>query len=192
MFDHVNVIAINTEACYSANYYLISNRNDPGDQLHWLEEKLNKMEANGEIAILIGHHPPASEAALYEWGTRFRILMDRYQNVVRLSFFGHVHTEEHNVIKSWFSNTSVGLNFWSGAMTTYSDSYPSFRRFILDEETMLPVQIETWRFDPEAENPEFVLDHELTSYYDMQDLSPAQFDALSDRFRVDEDLALKY
>lgn len=192
MFDHVNVIAINTEACYSANYYLISNRNDPGDQLHWLEEKLNKMEANGEIAILIGHHPPASEAALYEWGTRFRILMDRYQNVVRLSFFGHVHTEEHNVIKSWSSNTSVGLNFWSGAMTTYSDSYPSFRRFILDEETMLPVQIETWRFDPEAENPEFVLDHELTSYYDMQDLSPAQFDALSDRFRVDEDLALKY
>jgi len=26
VYDNVNVIAINTEACYSANYYLISNR----------------------------------------------------------------------------------------------------------------------------------------------------------------------
>jgi hypothetical protein len=104
-----------------------------------LEEKLNVMEANGEIAILIGHHPPASESSLYEWGTRFRILMDRFQHIVRLSFFGHVHTEEHNSIKSWTSNKTVGLNFWSGAMTTYSNAYPSFRRFILDAETMLPV-----------------------------------------------------
>jgi 3',5'-cyclic AMP phosphodiesterase CpdA len=64
-YENVNIIAINTEACYNANYYLISNREDPGDQLKWLEEKLTKMEANGEIAILIGHHPPASESSLY-------------------------------------------------------------------------------------------------------------------------------
>lgn len=30
-YDNVNVIAINTEACYNANYYLMSNREDPGD-----------------------------------------------------------------------------------------------------------------------------------------------------------------
>lgn len=150
------------------------------------------MEANGEIAILIGHHPPASESSLYQWGTRFRILMDRFQNVVRLSFFGHVHTEEHNVIKSYANNKSVGLNFWSGAMTTYSNSYPSFRRFILDAQTMLPIQIETYRFDPTAENPEFLFDHELSSYYDMPDLSPSSFDDLSVRFLNDETLALKY
>jgi len=30
-YDNVNVIAINTEACYNANYYLFSNREDPGD-----------------------------------------------------------------------------------------------------------------------------------------------------------------
>lgn len=191
-YDNVNVIAINTEACYNANYYLISNREDPGDQLKWLEETLLKMESNGEIAILIGHHPPASESSLYQWATRFRILMDRFQHIVRLSFFGHVHTEEHNVIKSFVNNKSVGLNFWSGAMSTYTNTYPSFRRFILDVDTMLPVQIETYRFDPNAENPEFLFDHELTSYYDMPDLSPASFDALSTRFLDEEALALKY
>lgn len=150
------------------------------------------MEANGETAILIGHHPPASEAALFEWGSRFRILMDRYQNIVRLNFFGHVHTEEHNVIKSWTNNVSVGLNFWSGAMTTYSESYPSFRRFVLDAQTMLPVTVETYRIDVLAENPEFVLDHDLTSFYGMQDLSPASFDALSERMLEDEALSVKF
>ena len=150
------------------------------------------MEANGEIAILIGHHPPASESSLYDWGSRFRVLMDRFQHIVRLSFFGHVHTEEHNVIKSWTNNKSVGLNFWSGAMTTYSDSYPSFRRFIIDAKTMLPIKIETYRMDVEAAEPEFVLDHELTSYYNMKDLSPQSFDDLSERFLDDADLSLKY
>ena len=30
VYDDVNVIAINTEACYNGNYYLFGNRNDPG------------------------------------------------------------------------------------------------------------------------------------------------------------------
>ena len=118
--------------------------------------------------------------------------MDRFQHIVRLQFFGHVHSEEHNVIKSFVNNKSVGINFWSSSVTTWDYTYPSFRRFILDEQTMLPIQIETYRLDPYAEHPEFLLDHELTSYYDMPDLSPASFDALSSRFLNDETLALKY
>ena len=102
--------------------------------------------------------------------------MDRFQHIVRLSFFGHVHTEEHNAIASWDTNTTVGMNFWSGAMTTYTESYPSFRRFVLDEQTMLPIAIETYRIDVLAEEPEFVLDHSLPQYYNMVDLSPASFD----------------
>lgn len=96
------------------------------------------------------------------------------------------------MIKSWNENKSVGLNFWSGAMTTYSDGYPSFRRFILDAETMLPLKAETWRLDVLAEDPDFVMDHETTSYYGMPDLSPASFDALSERLLSDEALAVKY
>lgn len=46
--------------------------------------------------------------------------------------------------------------------------------------------------DVEAENPEFILDHELKEYYGMADLSPASFDELSERFLNDEALALKY
>ena len=31
VYDKVNVVAINTEAAYAANYYLIGTRQDPGD-----------------------------------------------------------------------------------------------------------------------------------------------------------------
>jgi hypothetical protein len=47
-------------------------------------------------------------------------------------------------------------------MSTYTEQYPSFRRFLVDEATMLPVAIETYRLDVLAENPSFVLDHEMT------------------------------
>ena len=92
--------------------------------------------------------------------------------MVRLSFFGHEHTEEHNAIKSWINNKSVGMHFWSGAMTTHVDSYPSFRRFIVDIETMLPIEIETYRLDVEDVNPEFLFDHELKTYFGLNNLSP--------------------
>ena len=46
--------------------------------------------------------------------------------------------------------------------------------------------------DVEAQDPEFLLDHELTTYYSMKDLSPASFDDLSERFMEDEAHSLKY
>jgi len=78
VYDKVNVIAVNTQATYNANYYLIGQRYDPGNQLAWLEQKLTEMEENGEIAILIGHVPPASESSLFEWSARYTVLMERF------------------------------------------------------------------------------------------------------------------
>lgn len=35
--DKVRIVAVNTEACYNANFFLMKYRNDPGDMLKWLE-----------------------------------------------------------------------------------------------------------------------------------------------------------
>ena len=80
-------------------------------------------------------------------------------------------------------------------MTTHSDSYPgypSFRRFIVDVETMLPIKIETYAIDITQDDPVFEFRHELTEYYAIKDLSPHSFDTLSERFKDDETLAIKY
>ncbi len=94
--------------------------------------------------------------------------------------------EADGEIASWDTNTTVGMNFWSGAITTYTDSYFSFRCFVLDEQTMLPITIKTYRIDVLAKEPEFVLDHSLTAYYSMVDLSPSSFDQLSAHLLTDE------
>ena len=112
---------------------------------------------------------------------------------MRVSFFGHYHIETFNNMRSWESDKSFGVSHWSSSLTTYSEvltpAYPSFRRFILDEETMLPVKIETYSMDINVEDPVFELDHEMTSLYGMPDLSPTSFDQLSKDLANDEDLA---
>ena len=57
---------------------------------------------------------------------------------------------------------------------------------------MVPVKIETWAIDITQDDPVFEFHHEMTEYYGMDDLSPASFDLLSERFLTDEVLAVKY
>ena len=78
-------------------------------------------------------------------------------------------------------------------MTTYSEkntpAYPSFRRFILDEATMLPVRIETWLLDITQDDPEFFMHHEMGELYRMEDLSPGSFDKLTEQLYLDDNSA---
>jgi len=71
VYEDTKIIAVNTEACYNLNLYLLANRNDPGGILAWLEDTLLKMESQGQKAILIGHHPPADDSCIYGWSKRF-------------------------------------------------------------------------------------------------------------------------
>jgi len=96
-YNKTNLVAVNTQACYSMNFYLMSQRDDPGDVLAWLNATLHGFEQRGEIAILMAHHPPGSSDCLYEWASRFRAILDRYQHIVRFSVYGHVHLEIYGV-----------------------------------------------------------------------------------------------
>lgn len=64
--------------------------------------------------------------------------------------------------------------------------------FEVDAETMLPVKIHTYSLNVQEENPVWKYDHEMTSLYNMTDLSPKSFADLSQRFLTDEKLALTY
>jgi len=43
----------------------------------------------------------------------------------------------------------VGIHYTSAASTTYERVIPSFRVFYLDPETLIPVKIDTFKFDRE-------------------------------------------
>ena len=101
----------------------------------------------------------------------------------------------HNGVKAINSDKLILVDYWTGAMTNYHETRStlvSFRRFVLDEATMLPKKVETYTLDPNTEEPSFEFNHELTEYYGMKNLSPAEFDSLAERTRNEEDLAVKY
>ena len=177
--EKTNILAVNTEACYNANFYLMSQRDDPGDVLAWLNETLYGFEQKGEIAILIAHHPPGCSDCLYAWSVRFNAIMDRYQHIVRWSMYGHVHLEIYGVSKAIRSGKPTGVHYWTGSLTTQPYLNPSFKMFEVDVETMLPVKSHTYILDiahsKNQSNLDWTWDHEMTQLYNMTDLSPTSF-----------------
>ena len=93
------------------------------------------------------------------------------------------------------SSKPIMVNYWSGAMTNWRGSdyqFASFRRFVLDKETMLPKRVETYALNPSDENPSFNFHHELTELYGMNHLSPVEFDEFAARVLDNEDDAVNY
>ena len=67
----------------------------------------------------------------------------------------------------------MGVQYWTGSVSTFVNTNPSFRTLEVDEETMLPIKVHTYYFNISDEvNREWKYGHELTTHYDMKDLSP--------------------
>jgi hypothetical protein len=75
-------------------------------------------------------------------------------------------------MRGFDSDKPLGVNYWTGSVSTYSAMNPSFRVFEVDAETMVPVKAHTYVFDVSDPNPEWKYSYELTEYYEMEDLSP--------------------
>ena len=59
------------------NFYLINNKNDPGNEIAWLETILSEIEKLGGQAFIIAHIPTSFDC-LISWGHRYKALADRY------------------------------------------------------------------------------------------------------------------
>jgi len=195
--DKVRIISINTQNCYTFNFKLIGEYNDPGQEFNWLENLLRQMEKDGEIAILIGHIPPGNLDCTQEFGMRMRALHDRFQHIIRLNLFGHTHYEEFEVHRGISDDLPIGTNHVSPSITTFVDQNPSFRVIILDEETLLPIEIQTYtmyldKANKNDKDAKFVLDHEYTKQFGLKDLSPSSMLILSNKLRNYDDHATNY
>lgn len=124
--------------------------------------------------------------------------MDRYQNVVRYSSFGHTHQEDFQITQSFADSKQIGFNFIAGSGTTWGSANPGFTVIDFDEEFMVPVNIHTYAMDLSAANAnptkpiEFKKIHDWLSEYQLKDLSPDTLAQLADRLYSDIGLANRY
>jgi len=189
------VIALNTESCYYFNFYLFSTHKDPAEELQWLENLLQEMEEKGEVGILIGHVPSGSDC-INNWAYRMNALFERYQHVLRTQLFGHVHQELFSTARAHESKLPVSNQHWSASGTTFTDVNPSFRVVEIDEETMLPVGLQTYFFNITAakttEHPDFEFHHDFQKLWELEDLSPKSMLGFAEKLQVDQETALLY
>lgn len=100
---------MNAQPCYYLNFYVWSQRNDPGGILAWLNQTLYEIEQRNEVAIVIAHIPPADYTCANAWSSRYQAIAERYQHIIRLSVHGHDHRERHNLVRSEKTDKPIGV-----------------------------------------------------------------------------------
>lgn len=122
--------------------------------------------------------------------------MDRYQNVVKIGLFGHIHSEAITVVKSIKDDKNIGLNYMGGSATTKTNFNPGFTVIEIDEEHMTPVNIKTYSMNLTEANlkgqPNWEFLHDYLNFYQMEDLSPNSFAKIAEKVLVNEEFAKAY
>ena len=136
---------------------------------------------------------------------RFNALLERYQKTVRVSMFGHTHTDifqqqfSVNSMQPYFNygtQLPIGTTSVCGSLTTWGGLNPSYCVYTLDKETLLPVERKTFSFNIADANasgtPAWTLFTDWLVDYEMPDLSPSSYYAFAQRLQTDENLPSFY
>lgn len=123
----LRIIGLNTQTNDFSNLYLYGNATDPLMQLDWLEKELRRSELNNESVMILGHVGPQSKSAsnckhLYNtiaWSYRYTVLMDRYSNIIKGQFFGHMHLDYFYVAKSQVDDLPILVTQQIPPLTTF-------------------------------------------------------------------------
>lgn len=72
---------------------------DPGGQLAWLETELTKIETEKRVVWITGNVAPTSKYCNSNWSKRYNVLVERFQDIIRMQIFGH-EVEDYFAITS--------------------------------------------------------------------------------------------
>lgn len=196
VWANVRIISLNSAQCNNMNWYLWSQLNDPQGEIAWLENELKKAEANDEVVFVIAHIPSASSDCLHSWSVRFKALVERYQHVVRMQFYGHSHDERWHMNRGFNDGHPIGIQFGSASLGTRGGKNPGFRIFELDAETFLPVQITRYAMDLRQSNEEgkpiWSKMYDTTEEYELEGFSPSQILEFTESWNENVDMVKKY
>lgn len=122
--------------------------------------------------------------------------MDRFQHIIRPSYYGHVHEEEIQVVRSIGDNKNINFNFYAGSVTPHKSHNPCFDVITLDKEYMIPINIQSYTFDLKAANAAgsvtWELQREYLSYYGIADLRPDNLFSIAEDVLNSETAAIQY
>jgi len=195
---NLKIIGMHTQAGNNQNWYFFADATDPGNMLDWMHKELQSAEDLNQTVYILGHI--GANSCLPEWSIRYKALVDRYSYIIRSTFIGHAHSEDFKVSKSFIDNSTIGLSFIPGSLTTYSYLYPEFRIYEVDAETNLPLNYHQYRLNLSKYNElgntteEIIFDnvYNFTDEYNVPDMSFHSFDILMENLKTDINTVKKF
>ena len=132
--NNLRIVSINCLLCDSMNFNLLYDYAQTKAMFTWLEKVLSEAEKNGEIVHIMNHIPMLSTQHTIQCAWRLKILMDRYQNIIRGFFSGHSHSEYLSMVHEYYNETiPTHVNYICSGLTPYSEYQPSFRIYLVDK-----------------------------------------------------------
>ena len=133
----LRIISLNCLLCDSFNFNLLYDSSQPKNMFKWLENVLVEAEKNGEFVHIMDHIPMQSPQHTIQCSSRLKILMDRYQNIIKGFFSGHTHNEFLNIVHEYYNpEKPTNINYICSGLTTYSEYQPSFRMYLIDKKEL--------------------------------------------------------
>jgi hypothetical protein len=124
---HVTVLSLNTILWYDRNALVSDADEDPAEQLAWLEAQLADVRGAGGVAHIIGHVPPGYVSATgslmmrSSFNDRFLTLLRLFNEVVKCSFFGHLHSDSFRLFPT--SNDDYMLLLLAPSVTPWANGW---------------------------------------------------------------------
>ena len=135
--NNLRIISLNCLLCDSFNFNLLFDSSQPRLMFKWLENVLDEAEKNGEIVHIMDHIPMPNTQHTIQCASRLKILIDRYQNIIRGYFSGHSHSEYLTIVHEYYNEEKpTQINYICSGLTTFSEYQPSFRMYLIDKKEL--------------------------------------------------------
>lgn len=205
----LRVVSLNTLFWYMGNPWAENATKDIAGQLDWFESVVAESKRLDERILIIGHVPPAFSTALFQWiprrYDRFTEILTKFPGVVTMQLYGHTHTDVFSLISGGTDSSKKekilgiaqvvpGLNQRASGSKPGSGPSPghnpAFRRYVIDDATKEPREIETYFANITEANEQggltWRMSYSLPSEYGMANLSDNEFLRLAQRIFNDE------
>jgi sphingomyelin phosphodiesterase len=189
---NLRIISLNCLVCDTMNFNLIFDASQAKDMYDWFENELKKAEKNNEVVYLLDHIPLVNHQHTLQCTYRLKILLDRYQHIIRGYFSGHSHSEYLTIVKEYNSDKPTHVNYICSGLTTYSDYQPSFRLYEVDDDTKYVKDYIQYRMDLEESNkkrePVWFISYKANEFFKVDTISNVK---AVNQYEIGEDYIIK-
>ncbi|KAF5302366.1 hypothetical protein FQA39_LY10405 [Lamprigera yunnana] len=193
------VIALNSNVCFTINWWLLYDDVDPFDQLKWLVQVLVDAEKNNERVHILSHIPHADEGCLQNWAKEYSKIVVRFSDTIAAQFYGHTHLKENNLF--YEGNTldkPVNIGFNGGSLTPYTYLNPNYALYYVNGETLSVDDYDIWIYDVSEANaipetpPNWFKLYSFKDAYAVEKLNPESLNNLIMNMTKNCKLATQY